>query len=187
MAKPSEKDLEYITRAEAMSWDDLNALWELIKVDQTPDWEGGKAFEHLVVRAFKLNGLDAEYPYDVPPRGKPIEQIDGLVHLQCHTFLIECKDKKDSVDIEAIAKLRNQLLRRPETTLGCVFTTSEFTEPALIITDFSVPHRILLWSELDIERCLKQRDSATVLLEKYRFLCKYGLTDHSPYYKGLEV
>jgi Restriction endonuclease len=186
VAKPSEKDLEYIKRTEAMSWKDLNTLWERIKADETPDWEGGKAFEHLVVRAFKLNGLEAEYPYDVPPGGKPIEQIDGLVHLQSHTFLIECKDR-DSVDIEAIAKLRNQLLRRPETTLGCVFTTGEFTEPALIITDFSVPHRILLWSGFEIEDCLKKENFGAVLLEKYRFLCKYGLTDHSPNYKGREV
>lgn len=186
MANPSEKDLEYIQRAEAMSWPDLTALWKLIKVGKTPDWEGGKAFEHLVIRAFKLNGLEAEYPYDVPPGGKPIEQIDGLVHLQAHTFLMECKDK-DAVDIEAIAKLRNQLLRRPETTLGCVFTTGEFTAPALIITDFSVPHRILLWSEREIEGCLKQENFGAVLLTKYRHLCKYGLTDHSPNYKEREV
>lgn len=186
MAKPSEKDLEYLRRAEALSWEDLDALWELIKANQTPDWEGGKAFEHLVIRAFRLNGLDAEYPYDVPPGGKPIEQIDGLVLLQCHTFLIECKDQ-DTVDIEAVAKLRNQLLRRPETTLGCLFTTGEFTEPALVLTDFAVPHRILLWSDGDVERCLKQRDFGSVLSNKYRILCKYGLTDRSPNYRGLET
>jgi hypothetical protein len=186
VARPSAKDLEYIKRAEGMSWDDLNKFWELIKADNTPDWEGGKAFEHLVIRAFRLDGLDAEYPYDVPPGGRPIEQIDGLVHLQCYTFLIECKDK-ESVDIEAIAKLRNQLLRRPETTCGCVFTTGGFTEPALIVTDYSVPHRILLWSELNIEGCLKKKNFKAVLLEKYRHLCKFGLTDHSPSYRELEA
>ncbi len=186
VAKPSEKDLEYIKRIEAMSWKDLRALWEFIKAGQTPDWEGGKAFEHLVIRAFRLNGLEAEYPYDVPPGGKPIEQIDGLVHLQCYAFLIECKDK-DVVDVEAITKLRDQLLRRPATTMGCVFTTGNFTAPALTKADMSVPHRVLLWSERDVEECLKNENFAAVLLEKYRTLCKYGLIDHSPNYKGLEV
>ncbi len=186
MANPSEKDLAYIQRAEAMAWPDLTALWELIKAGNTPGWENGKAFEHLVIRAFKLNGLEAEYPYDVPPGGKPIEQIDGLVHLHSHTFLIECKDRA-GVDIVAIAKLRHQLLRRPETTLGCVFAAGEFTEPALIITDLTVPHRILLWSVLDIEECLAQQNFAAVLLTKYRHLCKYGLTDHSLNYKKHEV
>jgi hypothetical protein len=71
--------------------------------------------------------------------------------------------------------------------LGCVFTTGTFSEPALILTDFSVPHRILLWSELDIERCLKQKNIGAVLLDKYRFLCKYGLTDHSLNYRDVKV
>ena len=186
MAKPSERDREYIRRAEALSWDDVQFLWEGIRQGNTPGWEGGKAFEHLIIRAFKLSQLEAEYPYDVPPGGKPIEQIDGLVHLACYTFLIECKDK-DAVDIEAIAKLRNQLLRRPETTFGCVFTSGDFTDAALIIVDFAVPHRILLWSGLDVEECIKKRDFSAVLLGKYRHLCRYGLTDHSPNYKGLEL
>jgi hypothetical protein len=186
VATPSEKDLEYIARVEKMSWKHLSALWEQIKSGNTPDWESGKALEHLVIRAFKLNKLEAEYPYDVPPGGKVIEQIDGLVHMRCYTFLIECKDK-ESVDIEAIAKLRNQLLRRPDTTFGCVFAAERFTEPALLLADFSLPHRILLWSEVDIERCLQKKDFASTLLGKYRHLCKYGLTDHSPNYRGLEL
>jgi hypothetical protein len=152
VAKPSERDLEYITRAEKMAWKDLNGLWEQIKAGKTPGWDGGKALEHLVIRAFRLNKLEAEYPYDVPPRGKLIEQIDGLVYLSGCTFLIECKDK-ETVDIVAIAKLRNQLLRRPDTTFGCVFTADRFTDPALILAGFSLPHRILLWSGVDIESC----------------------------------
>jgi hypothetical protein len=185
MAKPMDRDLEYVGRAEKMTWKGLRKLWAAIQADATPGWDGGKAFEHLVVRAFKLSGLEAEYPYDVPPGGKPLEQIDGLVHLDGFAFLIECKDK-EAVDIEAIAKLRNQLLRRPETTLGCVFTSGEFTAPALTLADFALPHRILLWPESDIARCLIDQDFRTTLREKYRHLCKYGLTDLSPYYKDFE-
>ena len=169
-----------------MSWRDLAALWEQIKAGSTPGWHEGKALEHLVVRAFRLSKLEAEYPYDVPPGGKAIEQIDGIVHLNCYTFLVECKDR-ETVDIEAIAKLRNQLLRRPDTTFGCVFTADRFTAPALILADFAVPHRILLWSGIDIEKCIKRKSFAAMLLDKYRHLCKYGLTDHSPSYRGLEV
>ena len=182
MAKPSEKDREYIERAEKMLWPDLETLWAAIKNDDTPGWQSGKALEHLVIRAFRLSGLEAEYPYDVPPGGNPIEQIDGFAMMDSLVFLVECKDK-ESVDIEAIAKLRNQLLRRPETTMGCVFAAGDFTSPALIITDFSVPHRILLWSEVDIDNCVRKRDFKLALRQKYIFLCKYGLTDHSPTYK----
>jgi hypothetical protein len=78
VARPSEKDLDYVNRAERMSWKDLAGLWEQIKAHQTPDWDKGKALEHLVIRAFRLNKLEADYPYNVSPGGKSIEQIDGF-------------------------------------------------------------------------------------------------------------
>jgi Restriction endonuclease len=182
MAKPKKQDLEYQKRAEKMGWKELKKLWGAIQSGNTPGWDAGKALEHLIIRAFRLSGLEAEYPYDVPPGGKPLEQIDGFVYMDGFAFLIECKDK-DSVDIEAIAKLRNQLLRRPDTTLGCVFTAGDFTEPALTLADFAVPHRILLWPGDGIEECLKAQDFKTTLEKKYRHLCKFGLTDLSPYYR----
>ncbi len=186
MARPSASDERNIKTANAMGWTELEALWEQIKAGDTPGWDAGKALEHLIVRGFILSNLEAEYPYHVPPGGIPLEQIDGLVYFQCSTFLLECKDKY-TVDIEAIAKLRNQLLRRPDTTFGCVFAADRFTAQALVLVDFSVPHRILLWSGFDIEDCLRKNDFAAMLLDKYRHLCKYGLTDHSPNYKELEV
>jgi len=67
VAKPSASDLQDIERIEKMTWKDLNALWEQVKSGDTPGWRDGKAFEHLVVRAFRLSKLEAEFPYDVPP------------------------------------------------------------------------------------------------------------------------
>jgi hypothetical protein len=186
MAKPSKKALKKRSQVEKMDWSGIAALWMKIKRSDTGDWYAGKALEHLVVRAFALSGLDVEYPYDVPPGGQPLEQIDGIVYLDGLAFLIECKDQ-DKVDIEAIAKLRNQLLRRPDTALGCVFVSREFTAPALMLADFAVPHRILLWTGVDIENAIAGKDFASALREKYRHLCKYGLTDHSPNYRALEV
>ncbi len=186
VAKPSEKDLYYIKMIEKMGWPELRTLWAAIRSENTPGWEEGKAFEHLVVRAFKLGGLDVEFPYHVPPGGQILEQIDGVVFTEGHCFLLECKDEK-ATDIEAISKLRIQLLRRPETTLGCVFTRKRFTRPALILTDLSTPHRILLWSDSHIEDSLQKGSFALTLHEKYRYLCMYGLEDHSPFYKELEV
>jgi hypothetical protein len=186
VARPGEKDREYIRLIEGMGWAELRALWDGIKRGTTPGWDEGKALEHLVVRGFKLGGLDAEYPYHVPPGGQILEQIDGVVFVEGHCFLLECKDES-ATDIEAISKLRIQLLRRPESTLGCVFTRQRFTRPALILTDLSIPHRILLWSDSHIEDALRKESFATILREKYRYLCMYGLEDHSPFYKELEV
>jgi hypothetical protein len=58
MAKPSERDREYIQRTEGMSWDDLQLLWEGIRQGDTPGWEGGKAFKHLNILAFRLSHLE---------------------------------------------------------------------------------------------------------------------------------
>ena len=186
MANPSEKAIADKERARSMSWSDLRKLWEDIVADKTDDWHEGKALEHLIIRGFELSKLKVEYPYDVPPGGKPIEQIDGLVYLDAIPFLIECKDK-EKVDVEAIAKLRNQLLRRPPTTMGCVFVSGEFTAPALILTDLICPLQITLWPGFDIEAAIDSKDFESVLRKKFENLCMYGLTDHSPNYKRLEA
>jgi hypothetical protein len=186
MATPSSKTVSYEKRAQAMQWPELALLWQAIKDEDTPTWDDGKALEYLVVRAFELSRLEVEYPYDVPPGGKPIEQIDGLVYLNDLAFLIECKDK-ETADIQVIAKVRNQLERRPPTTLASIFIAGEFTTPALILTDLTSPHRITLWTLDDIESAVKARDFRSPLLDKYRHLCRFGLVDHSPHYKDLEV
>jgi len=185
MAKPSARDIRLKETAQALSWEKLAVLWGQIKARATPEWDAGKALEHLVIRSFELSNLSVEYPYDVPPGGKPLEQIDGIVFFREIPFLIECKDK-EKVDVEPIAKLHNQLSRRPPATMGCIFTTGDFTSAALTIADFMVPHRILLWSDFDIEEALSANDFERVLERKYRNLCMFGLTDDSPNYRSLE-
>jgi hypothetical protein len=81
MAKPVSKSENNKQRAQALQWSNLQTLWTEIVSDKVSDWADGKALEHLVIRGFELSGLRVEYPYNVPPGGKPIEQIDGLVYL----------------------------------------------------------------------------------------------------------
>lgn len=183
MVRPSGQALSYRTRADALSWDELSALWSDIQRGRVAGWEAGKALEHLVVRGFALSGLRVIYPYEVPLTGQTLEQIDGMVYLGDVPFLIECKDRP-SVDMLVIAKVRNQLMRRPPATMGCVFTSGDFTEPATILCDFATPHRITLWSGNDISSALEARDFATPLRRKYEELCMYGLTDQSPHWRG---
>lgn len=169
-----------------MRWPQITALWNKIKRDAVVDWEEGAALEHVIVRALALSGLDVEYRYEVPPGGRRLEQIDGIAYLEGLVFLPECKDKS-TVDIEAIAKLHHRLSRRPNTALGCVFITGDFSEPALTLADYALPHRILLWSGDDIETAIRDRDFKTTLIDKYRNLCKHGMTDHSPNFRTLKV
>lgn len=68
-----------------------------------------------------------------------------------------------------------------------IFVAGAFTEPALVLTDMTPPQRVLLWQLDDIEKAVTQEDFVTVLLGKYRHLCRFGMTDYSPFYRTLEV
>jgi hypothetical protein len=186
MANPSSRSLDYVDAIEEMKWPELRALWIKIKDGNTPGWDPGKALEHLIVRAFRLSKLDAEYPYDVPPGGKPLEQIDGVIYFEGLVFLIESKDTK-SEDISAIAKLKMQLDRRPATVFGMIFLTGPLTMPAIELTSITPPHRILLWQTQDIEAAIKAKNFRAALQQKYRKLCRYGLIDGSSHWRDLEV
>lgn len=178
MVRLSRKAIQQRERAKALGWADVERLWSDVQDRKAADWDAGKALEHLVIRAFSLSGLRVEYPYEVPFGGGTLEQVDGMVYLGDVPFLIECKDS-DSVDIEVIAKLRNQLSRRPPSTMGCVFTSGGFTGPAIILANFAVPHRITLCGREDISAAVAARDFAGLLQRKYHDLCMFGLTDYS--------
>src|SRR6202008_5001778 len=106
---------EYEAQAQGMGWPELRALWNQIKLRDTPDWAPGKAFEYLVLRAFDLQGANVRWPYTVSLYGQDeiVEEIDGSVKIGGLYSLIESKDEEGKIAIAPIAKLRNQLLRRP--------------------------------------------------------------------------
>lgn len=82
-------------------------------------WKKGKVLEYVVLRAFEIetekyeNRGSVTYPYDVfAPNNsvyvKPIEQIDGAVHVDELYALVECKDYSGvKINIEPLAKMRN--------------------------------------------------------------------------------
>jgi hypothetical protein len=184
----------YHSRISQCDWNDLLALWKAIQADSTPGWEPGKAFEYLVLRAFQLEGAYIRWPYqvtvgDLVPQTETreiVEQIDGFIHtpdgLAC---LVECKDKgKDKkgmsirVNIEPIAKLRNQLLRRPSAVIGIVFSRSGFTNPASLLARFTAPQIILLWTGDEVDIALQNHWFCKGLLAKYRTCVALGLPDY---------
>jgi len=180
-------DAEYQSRISEYKWSDLLDLWQAIKAGDTPDWDAGKAFEYLVLQAFKLESAHVFWPYGVTlgdvtgtETREILEQIDGFVHtndgLAC---LVECKDETDPVNVEPIAKLRNQLLRRPSTVIGIVFSRSGFTAPALLLARFTAPQVILLWGGDEVEFALREECFCQGLTAKYRVCIAKGLPDYN--------
>jgi hypothetical protein len=170
---------EYELQARALGWPDLRALWNQIKVRDTPGWAPGKAFEYLVLRAFDLDGADVQWPYPVSLYGQQevIEEIDGSVRVGGLYSLIESKDEDGDIAIAPIAKLRNQLLRRPAGTIGMVFSSHGFTEAAKQLAQFAVPQAILLWTRTQVEFALNNQRICDLCERKYRACVDYGMVD----------
>ncbi len=157
-------------------------LWEAIVEGNTPGWGPGKAFEYLVIRAFQMEDAHVRWPYKVRAEGESgdvLEQIDGAVYADGLACLVESKDTKERIDIEPIAKLRNQLLRRPGSAVGIVFSRSGFTDPALALARFAAPQTVLLWYGDELAYALYKERMRASLLDKYRFCIEQGLPSYN--------
>jgi hypothetical protein len=151
-------------KIETLDWSGLDSLWNQIKDCKTPDWDNGKAFEYLVIRMFQLDLYKVKYPFSVkmPFNNKSMEQIDGVIYHDTLGVLIESKDYskdgvKRNISIEPIAKLRNQLSRRPYLTMGCVFSAGGYTESVSTLIDYLGNETILLWEGEEVEYCIKNK------------------------------
>jgi restriction endonuclease len=164
-----------IKRIQKLDWAGLRSLWLRIVSGSAPGWRPGKALEHLVLRAFQLDGAIVTWPYGVQMSGAEIEQIDGAIYCGGLSCLLECKDSKNSTNIEPIAKLRNQLLRRPAGVIGIVVSRGGFTEPAETLAQFLSPQTVLLYGGEELDFLLAQEKMVAPLLTKYRYCVERGL------------
>lgn len=170
---------EYIALIRSYDWAGLQSLWEQIKQRNTPEWPPGKALEYLILRAFELDGAEVTWPFEVKIVSETVEQIDGIAYVDGLTCLLECKDTSDPANVEPIAKLRNQLLRRPSGVVGGLVSRSGFTDPAKILARFLAPQAILLWEGGEIEVVVKRKSIKAELKRKYRHYIEQGAPDYN--------
>ncbi len=170
---------EYEAKIKRLRWPGLRRLWEAIKNRDTPGWEDGKAIEYLIICAFELDDARVRWPYPVPLFGEEVEQIDGSVTFGGLYCLVETKDETDNIAIAPISKLRNQLLRRPAGTVGLLFTSKEFTDPAIQLAHFTLPQAILLWSGEEIEHCTEEEKIVDFCELKYQACVDFGIPDYN--------
>lgn len=153
-------------------------LQELGNGQPIPGWSSGKAFEHIILRGFEIEGAEVTWPFNVQLIGETIEQIDGAIYYQGLSCLVESKDYDEPINVEPIAKLRNQLTRRPPGTIGLVFARSGFTEPAKLSTRIMNPLQILLWAYEELEEAVHNQTLCRALITKYRIGVEYGVPDY---------
>ena len=168
---------ENATKISALDRAGLLGLWGQIEAGDTPDWASGKAFEYLVLRALELDGATIRWPYSVSFEGDLVEQIDGVAYANGLCCLIESKHYAGKVNIEPIAKLRNQLGRRPAATIGAVFSYGGFTTPARTLARYVAPQTILLWNGPEVKYALTKQKMVSGLRLKYRYAVEQGLPE----------
>jgi hypothetical protein len=93
------------------------------------------------------------------------------------TCLVECKDKDQPLNVEPIAKLRNQLLRRPAGVIGILISRSGFTAPARTLASFVAPQTILLWEGAELDYVLRKESIGPALQRKFRYCIERGAPD----------
>jgi hypothetical protein len=112
-----------------------------------------------------------------------MEEIDGVAYNEHYSVLIESKDysdknkKKKNISIEPIAKLRNQLLRRPYTSIGCVFSAGGYSEPVDTLISYLGNETILLWHGEEIELCITKKKVKEFFVKKLQYRIEYGISD----------
>ncbi|MGD1906718.1 MAG: restriction endonuclease [Leptolyngbyaceae cyanobacterium] len=180
-----QAEIENYDRAELLQF------WQSIQDRNTLDWPPGKAFEYFILRAFQLEDAIVTYPYGVQlsdmtsqytliNTNQTVEQIDGVVYCDGLTCLVEAKDQAEPLNVEPIAKMRNQLLRRHASTIGVVFSRSGFTPPASILAQYLSPQMVLLWDGSEITYALEQGLMRQSLVKKYRVCIEKGKPDYDP-------
>jgi len=161
-----------------LDWHGIQEMWKSVRMGATPGWEPGRAFEHLILRAFELDGATVRWPYTVERYDQLVEQIDGAVYAGCLSCLVEAKDTARAVSFDAVGKLRQQLSRRPVGVVGLLFSRTGFTEPAVTLARFLAPQNVLLWTGNDLTMALERRSMLRALEAKYR----HSVEDGSPKY-----
>ena len=156
----------------------LGMLQKLANGNTIYGWSSGKAFEHVILQAFALENADVQWPFNVQHEGHTVEQIDGVVYCSDLSFLVEAKDYSVPINVEPIAKMRNQLSRRPPATMGLIFARKGFTSPAKILTRMVSPLSILLWEFEELETAVRDKAMCKALLTKYRYAVELGMPDY---------
>jgi hypothetical protein len=157
-------------------YDQLLGVWEMILGGTNP-WPAGKLLEMLILRAFEIERPGSvSYPYTVraPANDDIIEQIDGFVSVDGIQAIVETKHTNYHLNVEALAKLRNQLARRPSGLVGCLFSYGGFTRPAIILASYAAPQAMLLWTRAEIDAALRGPGLTVALKIKYAGLLQHG-------------
>lgn len=131
--RQEERDLATRQLAERLAWQDKikTDLFSLFGVSDAH--KRGKMLESVLNELFVFYGISVREAFTI--KGKcgdgVIEQIDGLIELDGHLYLVEMKWWNTSIGVAEVAPHLVRVFNRGGQVRGVFISYSDFTEPAI--------------------------------------------------------
>jgi restriction system protein len=126
---------------------DLRARIVAIKRESNPQRKG-KTLERLLSDLCAVEGVQVREPFEIREAGTPQEQIDGVVAVDGHLYLVEVKWWTDPIDIVSMSHHLVRLFRRPDMR-GLFISASSYTKPAIDACKDVLAQKLMVLAELD--------------------------------------
>lgn len=128
----------------------------------------GKALEGVLNRLFSSHDILVREAFCRVARGEGIvEQIDGVIYLDGHLYLVEMKWHSEPLGVPHVSQHIVRVYHRGDVR-GIIVSNSGFTGPAVVTVTEGLAHKVLVLCELhEIVFLLEQeRDLADLLRQK---------------------
>ena len=136
-------------------------LYGLFKDDLDPQ-QRGRDFEAGLNELFQLDGISLRQPFRrQQENGQTLEQIDGVVEVGGHLYLVEVKWHKKAIGVPEVQGLISKVFMRPEAAArGILISAHDFTQPAIQLARHAASKRVLLLCGLaEIVQVLEREES----------------------------
>lgn len=123
-------------------------LFALFSIDNP--WKRGKQLESVLNRLFASYGILVKEEFTVKGDESEgiVEQIDGVIELHGHLYLVEVKWLKDPVGVPEVSQHVSRLFLRADTR-GIFISASGFGAPAVSTAKDALNQKVLVLCELE--------------------------------------
>ena len=156
--------------------DRLNALFGM---DAEPQ-KRGKLLEGVLNDLFRAYGIHVkeDFKRQDPASGVVVEQIDGVIEFEGHTYLVEMKWLKDPVGVNELASHMVRLYARADVR-GLFVSTSDFASSAIAECVTHSANKLMVLSSLRefVMLLMSERD----LIQMLRAKARAAMLDKRPF------
>lgn len=158
---------------------DLNALFVA-----TDPWKRGKALEGVLTRLFQVASILIREPFALKGNEREgiVEQIDGVVQLDGHLYIVEIKWHTSPIDVVDVSRHLVRVFSR-EGARALFISASGYTEPAVTTCREALSHRVAVLVDLRELVVMLERDGSLGDLLKAKV--QAAVIDRTPFVQPL--